>query len=35
VELIQPILIIIIGGFVGLLFASILLPIYNLSQVIR
>jgi len=33
VELIQPILILIIGGFVGLLFASILLPIYNLVQV--
>ncbi|MFH1759094.1 MAG: type II secretion system F family protein [Patescibacteria group bacterium] len=33
VELIQPILILIIGAFVGLLFASILLPIYNLVQV--
>ena len=33
VELIQPALIIIIGVFVGLLFASILLPIYNLVQV--
>jgi type IV pilus assembly protein PilC len=32
VELIQPILITIIGIFVGLLFASILLPIYNLAQ---
>ena len=35
VELIQPILMIIIGALVGLLFASILLPIYNLIQVIR
>lgn len=33
VELIQPILILIIGGLVGLLFAAILLPIYNLVQV--
>ena len=32
VELIQPALIIVIGIFVGLLFASILLPIYNLVQ---
>lgn len=32
VELIQPALIIVIGIFVGLLFASILLPIYNLAQ---
>ena len=32
VELIQPALIIVIGVFVGLLFASILLPIYNLVQ---
>ena len=32
VELIQPALIIVIGVFVGLLFASILLPIYNLAQ---
>lgn len=32
VELIQPALIIIIGIFVSLLFASILLPIYNLAQ---
>ena len=32
VELIQPVLIVIIGLFVGLLFASILLPIYNLSR---
>lgn len=31
-ELIQPILISIIGIFVGLLFASILVPIYNLAQ---
>lgn len=32
VELIQPALIIVIGIFVGLLFASILMPIYNLAQ---
>jgi len=32
VELIQPILIAVIGVFVGLLFASILIPIYNLAQ---
>ena len=32
VELIQPVLIIFVGVFVGLLFASILLPIYNLAQ---
>lgn len=32
VELIQPALIVVIGGFVGVLFASILLPIYNLAQ---
>lgn len=32
VELIQPILVTIIGVFVGLLFASILIPIYNLAQ---
>ena len=31
-ELIQPILVVIIGVFVGLLFASILIPIYNLAQ---
>jgi len=31
-ELIQPILVAIIGVFVGLLFASILIPIYNLAQ---
>lgn len=31
-ELIQPALIVVIGGFVGLLFASILIPIYNLAQ---
>ncbi len=31
IELIQPILIIAIGAFVGLLFASVLLPIYNLA----
>ncbi len=33
VELIQPALMVVIGGLVGLLFASILLPIYNLVQV--
>lgn len=33
VELIQPALIIVVGVFVGLLFASILLPIYDLAQV--
>lgn len=32
VELIQPILVAVIGAFVGLLFASILIPIYNLAQ---
>ncbi len=32
VELIQPALIAVVGIFVGLLFASILLPIYNLAQ---
>jgi len=32
VELIQPILMAIIGIFVGLLFASVLIPIYNLAQ---
>ncbi|MEK7162961.1 MAG: type II secretion system F family protein [Patescibacteria group bacterium] len=31
-ELIQPILIAVIGIFVGLLFASVLIPIYNLAQ---
>ena len=31
-ELIQPILIAVIGVFVGLLFASVLIPIYNLAQ---
>jgi type IV pilus assembly protein PilC len=31
-ELIQPMLILVIGLLVGLLFASILLPIYNLAQ---
>ena len=31
-ELIQPVLIAVIGIFVGLLFASILIPIYNLAQ---
>lgn len=33
VELIQPALMVLIGALVGLLFASILLPIYNLVQV--
>lgn len=32
IELIQPILIAVIGGLVALLFASILLPIFNLAQ---
>jgi type IV pilus assembly protein PilC len=32
VELIQPILVAIVGVFIGLLFASILIPIYNLAQ---
>ncbi len=32
IELIQPILIAIIGGLIALLFASILLPIFNLAQ---
>lgn len=31
-ELVQPLLIVVIGIFVGLLFASILIPIYNLAQ---
>jgi len=31
-ELIQPVLVAAIGAFVGLLFASILIPIYNLAQ---
>ncbi|MFA5386351.1 MAG: type II secretion system F family protein [Candidatus Paceibacterota bacterium] len=35
VELIQPLLIVIIGGCIALLFASVLMPIYNLSQVIQ
>ncbi|MEK7612161.1 MAG: type II secretion system F family protein [Patescibacteria group bacterium] len=35
VELIQPALMVVVGVFVGLLFAAILLPIYNLVQVIR
>jgi len=34
-ELLQPILILVIGLFVGLLFASILLPIYNLAQTFK
>mgnify|MGYP001567902203 CR=1 FL=1 len=33
VTLLQPILMVVIGGVVAILFASILLPIYNLSQV--
>ncbi|PIT92183.1 MAG: hypothetical protein COU08_03810 [Candidatus Harrisonbacteria bacterium CG10_big_fil_rev_8_21_14_0_10_42_17] len=33
VELIQPLLMVVIGGLIGLMFASILLPIYNLFQV--
>lgn len=32
VELIQPIVLLIIGAFVGILFAAILLPIFNLAQ---
>ena len=32
VELIQPILMVVIAVFVGILFASILMPIYNLAQ---
>jgi type IV pilus assembly protein PilC len=32
VELVQPILVAVIGVFVGLLFASVLIPIYNLAQ---
>ena len=35
VELIQPVLMIVIGIFVGLLFASILIPIYSLVQSLR
>ncbi|HUY69747.1 MAG TPA: type II secretion system F family protein [Candidatus Tyrphobacter sp.] len=35
VELIQPILMVIIGGLIGLLFVSILTPIYNLVTVIN
>lgn len=35
VELIQPVLIVALGIIVGLLFAAILLPIYNLIQVIK
>jgi len=34
VELIQPVLIVAIGIFVGLIFASVLIPIYNLTQAI-
>jgi type IV pilus assembly protein PilC len=33
VTLLQPVLMVLIGGVVAILFASILLPIYNLSQV--
>ena len=32
VSLIQPILMVVIGLLIGFLFASILLPLYNLSQ---
>ncbi len=32
VELIQPILLVVVGGLVAILFASILLPLYNLTQ---
>lgn len=32
VELIQPVIMVVIGVMVGLLFASVLLPIYNLAQ---
>ncbi|MBI4993779.1 type II secretion system F family protein [Candidatus Wolfebacteria bacterium] len=32
VELIQPMLMVVIGIFVGLLFAAVLVPIYNLAQ---
>jgi len=32
VELIQPILMVVIGGLVAMLFASILLPLYSLTQ---
>jgi type IV pilus assembly protein PilC len=35
VDLIQPVLMIGIGGMVGLLFASILIPIYNLTSSIH
>ena len=35
VDLIQPVLIVALGIVVGLIFAAILLPIYNLVQVIR
>lgn len=35
VEMIQPILMIMIGGLVGLLFASILVPLYQLTSSIR
>ena len=31
-ELVQPILISVIGIFVGLLFAAVLVPIYNIAQ---
>ena len=35
IELIQPALMVVIGGLVGLLFASILIPIYNLIGTIQ
>ncbi len=35
VDLIQPLLMIVIGGMVGLLFASILIPIYQLTSSIK
>lgn len=35
VELIQPVLMVFIGALVGLLFAAILFPIYNLIQIIQ
>jgi len=35
VELIQPALMVVIGVTVGLMFAAVLLPIYNLVQIIR
>jgi len=35
VDLIQPILMILIGGLVGLLFASLLMPLYQLTSSIQ